>query len=151
MNLNKMKLLWLLFFTSLSFNVLGQACGYYEVKYKGNIKADVVIQEVRFPSRDFLSRGIEQPVKRTKWVTNKFQKSLSGNLDTIIQYNTCSAGASAKIRINWIKKHKTFLPLLVITKSEKKIWVKVPINQIGFTEAKEDARILEIDFKEIKI
>ena len=150
MNLNKVKLFWFVFFAGLSFNGLGQACGFYEIKYKGDIKGDLAIREVLFPSKVFLERAEKQVLKQAQWVT-RFRKAYSPKFDNLLYYSTCSAGMLAKTRINWIKENKTFLPLLVITKSGKKIWLKVPVDQIDFTEAKKDVYRVEIDFKEIKI
>ncbi|OJJ23321.1 hypothetical protein BKI52_02885 [marine bacterium AO1-C] len=147
--MNKIKLLLLLFF-GIYLNGFGQACGVYKIVYKGYIKSDVAIQEVKFPSRDFLEQDGSKSLKQKQWVTN-FQKALSGKFNDIIYYPTCSAGASVKTRINWIKKGKTFLPLLVITTDGKRIWIRVPIDQIEFNEAKKNKNNIEINFKEIKI
>ena len=147
---------WLfLIFVSLWLDGHGQACGFYEINYKGKVKSEKVIREIWFPAGDFLIQWQGQTPEREKWVANYqkalFQDTSVANFNHKLRYQTCSAGALAKTRINWIKERTTFLPLLVITNTNKKIWVRIPLDQIEFQESKKDKYLIEINFKEITI
>lgn len=152
MRISVIKFFLLIITITWTLNGFSQACGFYRIKYTGQIKSEeVIIKEVRFPSREFLLKSEDEPLKRNLWV-DKFQTSSIKSINRVLHYPTCSAGASAKTRISWIKKGKTFLPLLVITSRGKKIWVKLPIDKIDFHESNQrDNYLINIDFKEINI
>lgn len=151
MKIRVKRILLLICFLGLTQATFGQSCGAFRIKYKGKIINDTgLIKEIRVPSVDYIRGDVKRG--RSKIIFTEYKVATTAEFNLTVSYATCSAGMSPKGRIEQITKGRESIPLLIITKKNKKRRVNVPLKDITFVEGTVGGKyIIMIDLKEIRI